>query len=103
MPTYEYKCEQCGGVFELRQKFSDKPLTTHAGCGGPVHRLISAAALKFKGSGWYVTDYGKSGSSPASSGNGGKDAGAGGDAAPKKESTIAPASSSTSTTQTKNS
>jgi len=102
MPIYEYKCEQCGSVFELRQSFSDEPLTTHADCGGAVHRLISAAALQFKGSGWYVTDYGKSGSSPASSGNGGKDAGAGGDAAAKKESTT-PASSSTSTAETKHS
>ena len=63
MPLYEYKCDTCGDVFELIQRFSDSPLTTHEKCGGPVHRLISAPALHFKGSGWYITDYAKSGSS----------------------------------------
>jgi len=67
MPTYEYKCESCGQVFELRQKFSDRPLDTHDACGGKVHRLISAPALQFKGSGWYVTDYAKGGSSAGAS------------------------------------
>ena len=60
MPLYEYKCDQCGGVFEIIQKFSDEPLTIHEKCGGPVHRLVSAPALQFKGSGWYITDYAKS-------------------------------------------
>ena len=64
MPIYEYKCELCDQVFEVRQKFSDEPLTTHEGCGGHVHRLLSAPAFQFKGSGWYITDYAKkSGSS----------------------------------------
>ncbi|HLH04913.1 MAG TPA: FmdB family zinc ribbon protein [Bryobacteraceae bacterium] len=62
MPLYEYRCEKCGDLFEVRQKFSDEPLTTHEKCGGPVHRLLSAPALQFKGSGWYITDYAKSGS-----------------------------------------
>jgi len=57
MPTYEYRCNQCGATFELRQKFSDTPLAVHEGCGGAVERLLSAPALQFKGSGWYVTDY----------------------------------------------
>ena len=57
MPLYEYACEKCGEHFEVMQKFSDAALTTHEKCGGPVHRLISAPALQFKGSGWYVTDY----------------------------------------------
>jgi putative FmdB family regulatory protein len=59
---YEYKCASCGEVFEVMQKFSDQPLQEHPGCGGPVERLISAPALQFKGSGWYVTDYGRTGS-----------------------------------------
>lgn len=63
MPLYEYACEQCGEKFEVMQKFADEPLTTHDKCGGPVHRLISAPALQFKGSGWYITDYAKGGSS----------------------------------------
>jgi len=60
---YEYKCASCGTVFEVIQKFSDQPLREHPGCGGVVERLISAPALQFKGTGWYVTDYGKNGSS----------------------------------------
>ena len=59
MPLYEYKCQSCGEVFEIIQKFSDTPLTVHEKCGGPVERLISTSALMFKGSGWYVNDYGK--------------------------------------------
>jgi len=58
MPLYEYKCRSCGKTFEVIQKFSDAPLKVHDACGGPVERLISPSALKFKGSGWYVTDYG---------------------------------------------
>ena len=61
MPLYEYKCGSCGETFEVIQKFSDEPLKVHEKCGGgPVERLISPAALQFKGSGWYVTDYGSS-------------------------------------------
>src|SRR5437879_2367186 len=59
MPLYEYKCGSCGEVFEIIQKFSDTPLTVHEKCGGAVERLISTSALQFKGSGWYVNDYGK--------------------------------------------
>ena len=72
MPMYEYRCHQCGKVFEKIQKFSDEPLTTHEGCGGAVERLMSAPALQFKGSGWYVTDYAKGGSGkPAANGEAG--------------------------------
>ena len=59
MPIYEYKCDNCGDVFEVRQKFADEPVTVHEKCGGPVHRLMSTPTFNFKGSGWYVTDYGK--------------------------------------------
>jgi len=62
MPLYEYKCDKCGDVFEVRQKFSDEPLKVHDNCGGNLERLISASSFQLKGSGWYVTDYaGKSG------------------------------------------
>jgi putative FmdB family regulatory protein len=60
MPLYEYQCEGCGKRFEIIQRFSDQPLTTHEACGGTVYRLLSAPALQFKGSGWYVNDYAKS-------------------------------------------
>jgi putative FmdB family regulatory protein len=63
MPLYEYRCDKCGKVFEVIQKFSDNPLTTHEECGGNVERLLSTPALQFKGSGWYITDYAKSSTS----------------------------------------
>ena len=65
MPLYEYECDSCGHRFEVIQKFSDAPLTEHDKCGGPVERLLSAPALQFKGTGWYVTDYGRGNSGPA--------------------------------------
>jgi putative FmdB family regulatory protein len=67
MPLYDYRCHRCGETFEVRQKFSDELLTVHEGCGGEVERLISAPALQFKGSGWYVTDYGRNGKTPSTS------------------------------------
>lgn len=70
MPLYEYKCDGCGSTFEVIQKFSDEPLTTHEQCGGPVRRLLSSPALQFKGSGWYITDYAKSGGGSSSKSNG---------------------------------
>jgi len=65
MPIYEYQCGKCGSVFEVMQKFSDAPLSEHNSCGGPVERLLSAPAFQFKGSGWYITDYARSGSAGA--------------------------------------
>jgi putative FmdB family regulatory protein len=67
MPLYDYRCHKCGSTFEVRQKFSDEPLQVHEDCGGSVERLISAPALQFKGTGWYVTDYAKNGKSPSTS------------------------------------
>ncbi|HWB82694.1 MAG TPA: FmdB family zinc ribbon protein [Bryobacteraceae bacterium] len=72
MPLYEYQCHRCGNTFEVIQKFSDEPLKTHEGCGGEVERLLSPPALQFKGSGWYVTDYGKNGKSHSGSSSNGK-------------------------------
>jgi putative FmdB family regulatory protein len=69
MPLYEYSCHNCGETFEVMQKFSDPPLTIHEGCGGEVERLICAPALQFKGSGWYVTDYARNGTSKGSDGS----------------------------------
>jgi len=65
MPLYGYRCHQCGETFEVRQKFADELLKTHEGCGGELERLISAPALQFKGSGWYVNDYGRGGKLPS--------------------------------------
>ena len=59
MPLYEYECDACGHRFEVIQKFSDPPLERCPKCGGAVHKLQSAPAIQFKGSGWYITDYGR--------------------------------------------
>jgi putative FmdB family regulatory protein len=67
MPLYEYKCLKCAQVFEVLQKFSDTPVATHPDCGGVVERLISSSAFQFKGSGFYITDYKKTGSSKSES------------------------------------
>ena len=61
MPLYEYACKRCGNRFEVRQKFSDEPVKTHEECGGDAERVLSVPAFQFKGTGWYVTDYAKSG------------------------------------------
>jgi len=64
MPLYEYQCEACGERFEAIRKFSDPPLEVCEKCGkGPLQRLVSSPAFQFKGSGWYITDYAKKGSS----------------------------------------
>lgn len=86
MPLYEYRCKQCERVFEVIQKFSDAPLTVHEECGGEVEKLISPPAFQFKGSGWYITDYARSGG-----GNGGGS---------KKSESTATASSSESKSDT---
>ncbi len=72
MPLYEYKCQKCGDVFEVIQKFADEPLKTHSkdACGGVVERLWAAPALVFKGSGWYITDYAKGANSKGPGKNG---------------------------------
>ena len=57
MPLYEYQCKKCKHRFEKILKFSDKNITKCPECGGVVEQLISAPAVQFKGSGWYVTDY----------------------------------------------
>jgi putative FmdB family regulatory protein len=63
MPIYEYQCEICGNEFEKRQKFSDPVVDKCSTCGGKARRLISQSTFVLKGSGWYVTDYGKKASS----------------------------------------
>jgi putative FmdB family regulatory protein len=71
MPLYEYECEKCGHRFEKIQKFSDRMVKKCPECGGKVEQMISAPAVQFKGSGWYVTDYANKSHAPSS--DGGKD------------------------------
>ena len=71
MPLYEYQCKKCHSLTERIQKFSDPPLTICPHCGGELEQLLSAPAVQFKGSGWYVTDYAKKSSRDASTGGNG--------------------------------
>ncbi|MER3422024.1 MAG: hypothetical protein C4293_01115 [Nitrospiraceae bacterium] len=57
MPIYEYLCSSCEHRFEVKQKFSDPPISGCIHCGEAVTKVISAPAIMFKGSGWYITDY----------------------------------------------
>lgn len=59
MPLYEYECFVCGHHFERILKVADASTVSCPECGGKVRRLLGVPALQFKGSGWYVTDYGK--------------------------------------------
>jgi len=73
MPMYEYQCRKCKHRFERIQKFSDPILKSCPECGGTVDQVLTAAAVRFKGSGWYATDYASKGSGKASGeGAGGK-------------------------------
>jgi putative FmdB family regulatory protein len=73
MPLYEYECKKCGHRFEKIQKYSDRMVKKCPECGGVVEQMISAPAVQFKGSGWYVNDYPKKSGSSGSSDGGGKE------------------------------
>ena len=80
MPLYEYRCDACGQVFELIQKFSDPAPDACPKCGkGPVERQQSSPAIQFKGSGWYITDYARKGSSGGDAGSTSSEASSSGD------------------------
>jgi len=57
VPIYEYMCQSCQHRFEVKQSMSDPPVTSCTHCGRAVTKVISASAIMFKGTGWYVTDY----------------------------------------------
>jgi putative FmdB family regulatory protein len=57
MPIYEYECRKCGARTEVFQKMDAKAPAKCDKCGGRLEKRISAPAIQFKGSGWYVTDY----------------------------------------------
>jgi putative FmdB family regulatory protein len=67
VPLYEYQCKKCKHRFEKIQKFSDPAVKKCPECGGPVEKLLSASAVQFKGSGWYVTDYARKGAGSSES------------------------------------
>lgn len=69
MPLYEYQCKKCGHRFERIQRFSDPMMKKCPDCGAKVEQVISAPAVQFKGSGWYVTDYAKKSAGASASGS----------------------------------
>lgn len=56
MPTYDYACSDCGHRFDIKQSWSDDPLTVCPECSGAIRRVLHPAGVIFKGSGWYITD-----------------------------------------------
>ena len=68
MPTYEYRCRDCGTQLEVVQAFTDDPLTECPECGGDLRKKFSAVGISFKGSGFYKNDS-RSGSSSSVSGS----------------------------------
>ena len=106
MPTYQYRCTECGGELEAVQKFTDDPLTVHEDCGGRLRKVFSPVGIVFKGSGFYRTDSRKgssaaepasapsaAGSSSDSSPAGGSDKSGSGDKAPAVSSSSSSSSS----------
>ena len=70
MPIYSYKCTNCDHRFEVRQRFSDDPLTDCPVCGSPIRKVITPVGIVFKGSGFYVTDNKNGKSATAINGSG---------------------------------
>ena len=70
MPTYGYRCSNCGHEFEIRQKMSDEPLKTCPKCEGKLTKILYPVGISFKGSGFYTTDYKGAGKNDAASSNG---------------------------------
>jgi len=94
MPLYEYQCDRCEHRFELIQRFSDPPPHVCPKCGGPVTKLLSSPAIQFKGSGWYITDYARKGSTGAASSSSSSDStpSSSGESKPSEGASTTPAS-----------
>lgn len=84
MPIYEFECRKCKDRLEVFQKMSDKLPAKCRKCGGRLEKLISASAIQFKGSGWYVTDYAGNGRKAAEKAE--RDTSAGNDKKDEKKS-----------------
>ncbi|UOQ56394.1 FmdB family transcriptional regulator [Leucobacter allii] len=85
MPTYAYRCSECGHAFDIYQSFSDDALTECPECGGALRKVFGSLGVTFNGSGFYRTDSragssgsGSSGSGAGSSGSGGSGSGSSG-------------------------
>ena len=89
MPLYEFRCESCGHETETILLFSDPLPTTCEACGGTLKKLLSAPAVQFKGTGFYLTDYGRSGSDAGAGGKKKDDGSSGGEVKPSADSKAA--------------
>ncbi|MDO4412930.1 FmdB family zinc ribbon protein [Cutibacterium sp.] len=96
MPTYQYRCNDCGRDLEVVQKFSDPSLTVCPTCEGELHKVFSAVGVVFKGPGFYSTDNHTKGASEAATS---ENSSSSNSSSTKTES----ASSSSSTTKTSDS
>src|SRR5438067_943408 len=94
MPTYEYRCKDCGEHLEVVQSFKDEALTTCPNCGGDLRKVFGSIGIAFKGSGFYKTD-----SRPASAGATEKKADAKPAESKPAESKPSPSTSSSSETK----
>lgn len=95
MPLYEYRCEQCNQTMEVLQRLGDPAPGSCPSCGGTLVKVLSAPALQFKGSGWYVTDYGRGSGRRAGDGNGNGNGSGGSESKPAStEAASKPASDS---------
>jgi len=104
MPIYEYECKKCHHRFEKIQKFSDPHVKKCPECGGPIEQVVTAPAVQFKGSGWYVTDYAKkSGTAGSSSSSSSSGESSSGDSAKSESSKSESSKSESSSTDTKDS
>jgi putative FmdB family regulatory protein len=56
MPTYSYRCTECGEAFDIQQAFTDDTLTVCPNCGGTLRKLFNTVGVTFNGSGFYRTD-----------------------------------------------
>jgi len=94
MPLYEYECKKCHHRFERIQKYSDPHVKKCPDCGSKVEQVVSAPAVQFKGSGWYVTDYAKKSSAGSSSNGDSSDSGGKKDEKDEKKETKSDSSGS---------
>ncbi len=98
MPTYGYRCGNCGHQFEIVQRITDEPLTACPKCQGKLSKVLYPVGISFKGSGFYTTDYKGDGKGSAASSNGSASSSeGGGDSKPEAK----PESKSDSKTESK--
>jgi putative FmdB family regulatory protein len=101
MPLYEYLCKKCGHRFEEIRKFSDKQLKKCPECGGLIEQVITAPSVQFKGSGFYQTDYKRTGSGSAGSSSSSSSSSSDGDSGSKESKDSKENKDSKSSTETK--